>query len=628
MKKLLSLLAILLGGGVFALHAAPKGIPTAFRGNWIDTTTNLWTLGLWDNFAATDASFWDYEKWSGNSKAARATLRRADGIQRNFRFELQNDSTLVMTDAAGRHILLRESPTTAARPFTAPPDTTSFRFGPWVDDSIRVEGFITGERSRNDNFYYWTPDLLGLGFQKHPIQTDSLGRFSLSIPATHTQLRLIGNYLIAGPGDRLFIAFSEKERNLFMGDNARINQEIDRHNPVQIARQYFPEANLDERISDAMSWRYARISARNMALAGIADYCREHRLSHKTQQLCNALIKRSVILEITAMPVKRKGPMAFPYAYFKSGEGIDLADPEIFLGQENGNLHYLLLWLWRTYESPYIIAKAGLSGRDIETFSMGGRFRETDPDRFNDFLARNQTRIDSIFRTITPETRLQWIAPLIDTLIPERGPNRSIAFAHSWATLWSSLEEPLSAQSLALIDSTLSDSPFLRDTLRGINERYRILAGRNAALEIPMGTIDSSLIQPDSILAAILRPYAGKVIYMVFIEPGEPDLETELGSLPAIREKLAEKEIAFIFVSAALYRQKWRNTIAEYGLATPKDIHFKIMPWQMGALVQKYSGNATPAFFLYDKAGVRVNPAPKPSEGDALVQRIEELLAR
>lgn len=630
MKKLLSLLAIILAGGSFMLHAAAKGIPKTFHGNWIDTTTNLWALSLWDGFAAADAALWDYEKWSGNGKTARATLRRADGTQRKFRFELRNDSTLVMTGADGRHVLLRESLTTAQRPFTASGrDTSSFRFGPWVNDSIRVEGFITGQRSLNDNFYHWTPDLLGLGFQKHPIETDSLGRFSLSIPATHPQFRLIGNYLIAEPGDRLLIAFSEKERNLFMGDNARVNQEIDRHNPLRIARQYLPEANLDERISDAMSWRYARISARNMALTGIADYCREHRLSRKTQQLYNAFTKNRIILEITAMPIKRKGLIVFPYAYFKSGDGIDLADPEIFLGQENGNLHYLLLWLWQTYESPYIIAQAGLSGQDLETFSMGGRFRETDPDRFNDFLARNQTRIDSIFRTITPETRLQWVAPIIDTLIPEPGPNRSIVFAHSWATLWSSIEEPLSAQSLALIDSTLDNSPFLRDTLRGLNERYRILAERNAALDIPLGTVDSTLAQPDSILNAILRPYVGKAVYMVLMEPGEPGLEPELDRLTAIREKLADKEVEFVFISAALYPQKWRNTVAKYELTTAKDRHFKPMRWQMGTLVQKYANSGMPAFFLFDRTGeMAAGPAPKPSEGDKLLERIDELLAR
>lgn len=632
MKKLLSLLAIILAGGSFMLHAAVKGIPKTFHGNWIDTTTNLWTLSLWDGFAAADASLWDYEKWSGNGKTARATLRRADGTQRKFRFELRNDSTLVMTGADGRHVLLRESLTTAQRPFTASGrDTSSFRSMPWVNDSIRVEGFITGYKPGDAVYHYWSAELFGFGAPNTPMNTDSLGRFRATIPATHDQLHTIGTDVAAGPGNRIFIAYSsEGERHLFMGDNARVNQELDGHRAFQVVRQYLPNVNFRERISDPMSWRFARISACDMALAGIADYCREHRMSRKTQQFCNAIAKNNTIAMISMLPDKHP-ELGYPFAYFMPGEGLDYSDPELLLYPRNSTLINPFLALWRMYAPLYVADVAGFRGRDRETFLETPRIRYTDPKRFKEFYDREQLRIVSIFNSITPDIRLQWAAPVADSMVPQGGLNRDIAFAEGLALVWSFTEEPISGQTLSLIDSTLRDSPFLRDTLRGLNERYRILARKNAALDIPMGTVDSTLTQPDSILSIILRPYAGKVVYMAYIEPGVPTTDKELDRLPAILDSLADKDVEFIFVAADINPQTWRNTIAKHGFTGPNTIHYRLPLWQVNPLAQRYlSGGAEQGFFLlFDRTGeMAASPAPNPSEGDKLLERIDELLAR
>lgn len=628
MKKLLSLLAIIvIGGGITPTSHAAQPIPDSFRGNWIDTTTNLWALSLWDGFAATDASFWDYEKWSGKGKTARATLRKADGTQRKFRFELLNDSTLVMTGSTGRHVLLRESPTTAKRPFTAPPDTASFHFGPWVNDSIRVEGFITGYKPGDAVYHYWSAALFGFELPNTPMPADSLGRFRTTIPATHDQLHTIGATVAAGPGNRLFIAYNGKGRNLFMGDNARVNQELDRHQPTRVVRQYIPNVNLKERVSDPMSWRFARIVARDMALAGLESYCREHRLSRKTQQLYNMLVKLDIIASICQLPYEHP-ELRYPSTYFMPGEGFEYSDPELLLWRGNGALINPFLYLWRTYDPLYVANIAGFRDEDRETFLEGLRINYTDPKRFKEFYDREGLRIISIFNSITPEIRMHWASAIADSMVPQRGLNRDIVFAEGLAAIWSFTEEPVSGKTIALIDSALSGNPFLRDTLRGLNERYRMLAERNAALEIPMRAIDSALTQPDSILRAILRPYAGKVVYLVFMEPEVPDEDKELEHLQTLREKLGDKEVEFVYISAALNPQRWRNAIAKYGLTQANDRHFPLRKMQMRALVQKYSINAIPAFLLFNQAGSRVTPILPPAEAEASVKQIEKLLAR
>lgn len=629
MKKLLSLLAVILTGCALMPYAAAKGIPKTFRGNWIDSTTNLWALSLWDGFAAADASLWDYEKWNGNGKNARATLRRADGTQRKFRFELQNDSTMVMTDAGGRHILLRESPTTAKRPFTASGrDTTSFRSMPWVNDSIRVEGFITGYKPGDAVYHYWLAELFGFGAPNTPMNTDSLGRFSVTIPSTHEQIHITGTDIAAGPGDRIFIGYSsEGERHLFMGDNARVNQELNDHRPFRVARRFLSQPDPNERISEPMSWRYLHASAGYIAQIAAANYCREHNLSRKTEQAIRSAIKFVTIAEIATMPDKHPY-LGLQYRYYLPEQWLDYSDPELFFYSANHALLYPFLFFWRSYTPMHIADLAGLRDKDRETYVYEGYFSSNDPKRWEDFMERNRSRIDSVYRTLNSEKFVKRAIIIADTMVPAGGLNRDIIFAQGLAKVWSTNEEPISEEAMTLIDTTLRNAPFLRDSLRGLNARYRILAEQNAALELPKGVIDSTLTQPDSILTAILGPYRGEVACMLFVELGNSVADKELRHIPTLREKYKDAALRFILVSEGLAPLKWRNAIAEHGLMGERTVHYELTSPQIQALLQQY-WNGSGLFLLFDRTGkMAASPVPKPSEGNKLLEKIEELLGR
>lgn len=628
MKKTLLLLVTFAAASCLALpaQAGKRSVPAIYRGNWIDTTSNLWALSLWDEFAVIDASFWDYGKWKGRGKAANAMLTRKDGAVRKIGFELPNDSTLIVKDGQRRYVLLRESPAIARRPFTAPPDTTPFSSVPWVNDSIRVEGFITGYKPGDAVYHYWSPALFGFDDPNTPMNVDSLGRFRVTIPSTHAQIHIVGTDVAAEPGDRIFIAYSsEGERHLFMGDNARVNQELDAHRPYRVIRLFLPKSDPNERISEAMSWRFGRITARDMALKAADAYCREHNLSRKTQQAFNANIKGLAITEIATMPNKRPN-LGYSYNYHLPGDGMDYSDPELFFMSANYVMLPSFMTLWRGYEPLYIADQAGFQDKDRETFLNPGYIRAYDSKRFDEFRNRNWPLLDSINRSITPDTKLRWTVPVATMMVPEGGMNRDIVLAQGFAMLRSFTEDTVSGQTLALVDSVLRDSPFLRDTLRGLNDRYRMLIERNASLEIPMGTVDSTLSQPDSILAAMLRPYAGKVVSMIFMEPGVPDFDQELEHVPSIRAKMKVAAVGFVFVSADINGQKWRNTVARLNLTGEHTIHYRLPLWQVRLLTQKFSSSDN-YFLLFDKVGKAIDsPVPKPSEEEALIRHIEELL--
>lgn len=629
MKKLLFLFVAFAstGGCVLPFRAVGAALPAAFRGNWIDTATNLWALSLWDDFAVLDASFWEYGKWNSREKNASALLTRSDGSRRKVTLELLNDTTLVLQEGKKRRFLLHESPTVALRPFTAPPDTVPFRSVPWVDDSIRVEGFIVGYKPGDPVYHYWLSDIFGFDRPNTPMNTDSLGRFRVSIPATHDQLYTIGTTVVAGPGTRLFIAYSsEGERHLFMGDNARVNQELNTYPLASTVRQFLPQSDPNEQIAEVMSWRFARLTLREMALQSIDDYCREHNLSRKTQQAFRSSIKYLITSEIVTIQ-NRLQYVIFPYAYYLPDRWIDYADPELFFFFKNDILYYPFSHLFSEYGPFYLADRGGFQGKDRETFLNPAYFRQSDPERFQEFVSRNRSVLDSLNAPIPDSIRIRWMLPVAEMLVPAGGMFRDIAFAQGVAVHRSFVEEPLSDETSAWIDSILCESPFLRDTLRRMNDRYRMLAERNATELLPWEPVDPALSQPDSLLAAIVAPHAGKVVCLLY-EEENPLLRKELRHLPAVRERLKEHPVDFVILSVGNYPQKWRNVIAEYGLAGRNTTRCGLTPVQLQMLLQKYK-TYNGLLLLIDPAGrVVVGPVPKLSEPDRLVGRIDELLGR
>ncbi|WP_281671242.1 hypothetical protein [Rikenella microfusus] len=612
-----------------AAPAEKPSVPARFHGNWIDTTTRLWTLSLRDGFAVLDTAFWDYNRWSGRGRTASVRLIRDDGAERRIRLESLNDSTLVMRQGQTRSVLRRDTPAVAALPFTAPPDTVPFRSAPWVNDSIRVEGFITGYKPGDAVYHYWQPALLGFEEPNTPMNVDSLGRFRVSIPSTHEQIHIVGTDVAARPGDRIFIAYaSEGERHLFMGDHARVNQELDAHRPVAVARRFFPENDRNERIGDAMSWRFSYLTTRDLALNAVDDYCAEHNLSEKTRQAIRGTVKGLAVFGLVTMPDMHPG-LSCPYHYYLPGEGTDYSDPELFFWSRNYSLLHPFLFLYRGYAPIYLADLAGFRDKDRETFLNTSYMRTYAPERFEEFSGRNRALLDSLARRFyTPEEHLRWALPIADTMVPDGGLNRDIVFAQGLAKLWSATEEPLSGKTLTLIDSTLIGSPFLRDTLRGLNDRYRLLAQRNASVEIPVEKIDSTLAEADSILAAIVRPHAGRVACLLCTEPGNPLTDRELSRIPAVRDQLKGDSVDFVLVSTEIYPRKWKNTLAEYQLIGEGTTQCEITQQQLRILLQKF-WNGSGFCLLVDRSGKIVSDrVPKPSEPDALIRKIEELSTR
>lgn len=583
---------------------------TPFHGTWIDSATSLWALSLQPRFAALDASFWEYDRWKVQEERVTVRLKSTNGTRRTLRLELANDSTLLWDDDGTLRTLLRESPTVAQRPFATPPDTTSFACGPWVNDSILIEGFVIdyqhGVTHFNYRFQFLLPDN-NSGSEQRPFPLDSLGRFRFTVPVHYEKLHQLGNYVVAGPGDHLFIAFHTRDRNLFMGDNARINQELDRYNPSQYADQFMPSPRANERISELSSWRFGQLSTLRMALHTIADFCAQHQLSRKTQQVYNSFAKYATLNKIISMP--EMNGIICPYTYYLPDENLDYSDPELLLWVDNQVLLMPFTRLHSRYQPINMTDRLGLQGDDRITFLNFGYMYQLNPIRLNEFRARIQPRIDSVLQSnpFDTETALQWAGPITDSLLPTPGPNRDYMFASGFRLLWLFSEMPLSDQTLDLIRNELADSPLLRDSLLECNTRYRRLAEQNASLLIPTWTVGDTIVQADSIVRSLLSHSTDRPTCLLIPQP----LST-VEQISALQKALETEPIDIIYIFQEGFPYKWRNITARYGLTGPNVRHCLLDQQRFGTLTQAYRVRPDQPLLLFDRDDRRIT-APVPS---------------
>ena len=583
---------------------------TPFHGTWIDSATSLWALSPQPRFAALDASFWEYDRWKVQEERATVRLKSTNGTRRTLRLELANDSTLLWDDDGTLRTLLRESPTVAQRPFATPPDTTSFACGPWVNDSILIEGFVIdyqhGVTHFNYRFQFLFPDN-NSGFELRPFPLDSLGRFRFTVPVHYEKLHLLGNYVVAGPGDHLFIAIHTRDRNLFMGDNARINQELDRYNPSQYADQFMPSPRANERISELSSWRFGQLSTLRVALRTIADFCAQHQLSRKTQQVYNSFAKYATLQKLISMP--EMSGIICPYTYYLPDEHLDYSDPELLLWADNQALLMPFTRLHSRYQPINMADRLGLQGDDRITFLNFGYMYQLDPTLLNEFRAHTLPRVDSVLQTkpFDVETALQWAGPITDSLLPTPGPNRDHMFTSGFKLLWLFSEIPLSDQTLDLIRNELAGSPLLRDSLLECNTRYRRLAEQNASLSIPTWTVGDTIVQADSIVRSLLGHSTDRPTCLFILQSFN-----NAEQISALQKALETEPLDIIYIFQEGFPYKWRNITARYGLTAPNVHHCLLDAEQLAALTQAYRVRPDQPLLLFDRDDRRIT-APGPS---------------
>lgn len=130
--------------------------------------------------------------------------------------------------------------------------------------------------------------------------------------------------------------------------------------------------------------------------------------------------------------------------------------------------------------------------------------------------------------------------------------------------------------------------------------------------------------EADSMFNKIVNKYAGKVVYIDFWATWCGPCRAEMPNSKVLHEKLAGKDVVFLYLGVQSDEKTWKSSIAEMGI---EGEHFLLSENDFSAISAKFQISGIPRYLLVDKAGRVVDETAKRPGDEKLQADIEKLLA-
>lgn len=245
---------------LYTLANAQVQVPERIIGNWINTQSNNWEYGFFEQFAIYESDFWNYESIQPTKKGIRIKIRNGNKAEVLVVTDTSNtDSSLVIARNQGKPVKFRAQ----QKGFIPYPngDHKTFKNSDFKQDTVTIIGYYRNleqyKRLAQDDlekgpFSVGVPNFIHDDDIKYFADFDSLGRFEIKFPALNTQdiyvdWRRLTHHDVVEPGETLFlyadmadyiwdskdtswesfIAFDKlPKRIFFMGAEPRIHNEL------------------------------------------------------------------------------------------------------------------------------------------------------------------------------------------------------------------------------------------------------------------------------------------------------------------------------------------------------------------------------------------------------------------
>lgn len=163
------------------------------------------------------------------------------------------------------------------------------------------------------------------------------------------------------------------------------------------------------------------------------------------------------------------------------------------------------------------------------------------------------------------------------------------------------------------------------------NEYYRRLEAKELDIKYLKNHADltpSALkLKGDSLLATILAPYKGKVIYLDIWGTWCGPCKNEMKHVPYIKEALKGEDVVFIYMAYNSPEDVRINLVKQFGIYGDNTIHYNLPEEQQESINKLLDVKGYPTYILFDREGRIANREPsRPSSGDVLVKEIRNCL--
>ena len=519
------------------------------------------------------------------------------------------------------------------------------------------------------------PDFISGKEQDYLADLDSLGRFKLTFPIMNAQELYVDwrgvqlhMSLEAGNTIALFVDLADyipleadKSREgyenrpkqaLFMGDNARLNNELTTYKPSSI----YIDRNKAEKLTDMDYLSYCdsvykkRTDVLNSFIAAnpkVSKKFREFNSEYERYDLAFYLMQHRFDLRDKSKTTFDAGYMDYVRANFPL----------------TNEWTYTCFRDFRSFLRDYIDYETSIrnqkpvtvtvSFKDISNYiKQNKKVNEATQTLLDQLVAMNEDFQKSgieQFETVKLKykdliSKSETISPLIQEASIELS-NRpldtqlsdSLLINEHLRQMWdaSSYYAELDQYHKALSDMKVNDmktkvvNPDLIKSIVDVNNFYKNVATKGMTYEASLKNTSHLKEYQDAkaLFEELIKPYKGKVIYVDFWGTWCGPCKENMKYVKDMKAKLKGQDVVFMYFANRSPEDSWKNIIKEMDLTGENVVQYRLPEKQEEIIERLFSVNSFPTYLLINKEGKVVNTkAARPMLGETAVQQISEIL--
>ncbi len=606
---------------------------------WRNEQTGDWDIGFTEKYAIYDCRFWEYgnlkrmnDKFEVTLVNPEKTLKVSVGKQKDGRRQITIGNGKKQVYSLITSETLPDYPTK---------DWSTFKDNGYREgDTVTFVGWLKDlPKEVLDKKRLFEIDLYSI-YTKEGVEfkgdIDDEGRFIVKVPVENSQeiyadWRRSHLHTVLEPGETYFYLFDYKnKKRLFMGHNARLQNELLAHNFIRAYEQSDEHSMTDEQIK-AYNDQWMNMYQRNVTM--LDSLLNENpTLSRKYadyQRMSNVSTMAQELLQSRLFAISKKLPQT-TLDFIEDNLWSNIVKPFTVSREIGWFLYYYLLMAQeknpqmqqnRTFDANTLLqmSERGLfkaSAEDLTTIkkwqNMMEQYKKASPDEAKKIEEQNKELIEELNILMQrPEVEdivndyfdmIDLKAKLIDSVYQDPV-LRDIAKGQLLCSRFVERRLPLNQTCMDVLSEI--QLPTIRNAIMTRNDK--LLAIQQAEVEDIASLHPSSdvegLTDGEAILRKILEPYKGRIVYLDIWGTWCGPCKEKLSESDYVKQQLKEFDIVYLYLANRSPEESWKNVIKQYKLTGDNCVHYNLPTAQQRAVEEFLHVDAFPTYKLIDKQG-------------------------
>ena len=606
---------------------------------WRNEQTGDWDIGFTEKYAIYDCRFWEYGNLKRMNDKFEVTLVNPE---KNLKVSIgkQKDGRRQITIGNGKKQVYSLI-TSETLPDYPTKDWSTFKDNGYREgDTVTFVGWLKDlPKEVLDKKRLFEIDLYSI-YTKEGVEfkgdIDDEGRFIVKVPVENSQeiyadWRRSHLHTVLEPGETYFYLFDYKnKKRLFMGHNARLQNELLAHNFIRAYEQSDEHSMTDEQIK-AYNDQWMNMYQRNVTM--LDSLLNENpTLSRKYadyQRMSNVSTMAQELLQSRLFAISKKLPQT-TLDFIEDNLWSNIVKPYTVSREIGWFLYYYLLMAQeknpqmqqnRTFDANTLLqmSERGLfkaSAEDLATIkkwqNMMEQYKKASPDEAKKIEEQNKELIEELNILMQrPEVEdivndyfdmIDLKAKLIDSVYQDPV-LRDIAKGQLLCSRFVERRLPLNQTCMDVLSEI--QLPAIRNAVMTRNDK--LLALQQAEVEDIASLHPSSDVEGmtdgEAILRKILEPYKGRIVYLDIWGTWCGPCKEKLSESDYVKQQLKEFDIVYLYLANRSPEESWKNVIKQYKLTGDNCVHYNLPTAQQRAVEEFLHVDAFPTYKLIDKQG-------------------------